>query len=149
MVKNLPANAGVQQTRFNPWVGKVLRRRKRQPIPVFLPGKSHGQRSLEGYSLWGCKESDATEWLSIHSCNMPQVSFQHVINIKVNTEVSNRLRHTLRSVLSLLTHVSPALSVLGSDWPRRAQWSHGAEAPSVDGTARQWPSRAAHAFRLL
>ena len=32
-----------------------------QPIPVFLPGKSHGQRSLIGYSLWGHKESDMTE----------------------------------------------------------------------------------------
>ena len=33
---------------FNPWVGKVLCRRKRQPSPVFLPGKLHGQRSLVG-----------------------------------------------------------------------------------------------------
>ena len=32
-----------------------------QPIPVFLPGKSHGQRSLVGYRPWGHKESDATE----------------------------------------------------------------------------------------
>ena len=31
--------------------------------PVFLPGKSHGQRSLVGYSLWGHKESDTTEKL--------------------------------------------------------------------------------------
>ena len=30
------------------------------PTPVFLPGKSHGQRSLGDYSLWGCKESDTT-----------------------------------------------------------------------------------------
>ena len=36
-----------------------------KPIPVFLPGKSHGQRSLAGYSLWCCKESDTTERLSI------------------------------------------------------------------------------------
>ena len=33
---------------------------KRQPTPVFLPGKSHGQRSLAGYSPWDCKESDMT-----------------------------------------------------------------------------------------
>ena len=32
-----------------------------QPAPVFLPGKSHGQRSLGGYSPWGCKELDMTE----------------------------------------------------------------------------------------
>ena len=38
-------------------------RRKWQPIPVFLPGKFHGQRSLVGYSPWGRKESDTTERL--------------------------------------------------------------------------------------
>ena len=39
---------------------------KRQPTPLLLPGKSHGQRSLAGYSPWGCKESDLTEQLSTH-----------------------------------------------------------------------------------
>ena len=38
-------------------------RRKWQPIPGFLPGESHGQRSLAGYSPWECKESDTTERL--------------------------------------------------------------------------------------
>ena len=38
--------------------------KKWQPTPVFLPGKSHGQRSLAGYSPWGCKELDTTEQLS-------------------------------------------------------------------------------------
>jgi len=41
--------------------GKIPWRRARQPTPVFLPGESHGQRSLAGYSPWGCKESDRTE----------------------------------------------------------------------------------------
>ena len=36
---------------------------EKEPTPVFLPGKSHGQRSLVGYSLWGRKESDTTERL--------------------------------------------------------------------------------------
>ena len=45
---------------FNPWVGKTPLRRKWQSIPVFLPGKSHGQSSLVGYSPWGHKESDTT-----------------------------------------------------------------------------------------
>ena len=38
--------------------------RKWQPTPVFLPGKFHGQKSLAGYSPWGCKESDTTEHAS-------------------------------------------------------------------------------------
>ena len=44
-----------------PWVGKIPWRREWQPTPVFLPGESHGQRRLVGYSPWGCKESDTTE----------------------------------------------------------------------------------------
>ena len=39
---------------------------KWQPTPVLLPGKSHGWRSLAGYSPWGRKESDMTEWLHFH-----------------------------------------------------------------------------------
>ena len=56
MAKNLPARCG-----FGPWVRKNPWRRKWQPTPVFLPGKSHGQRSLADYSPWGCKELDSTE----------------------------------------------------------------------------------------
>ena len=52
---------------FDPWVGKIPWRRKWQPSPVFLPGESHGQRSLAGYSPWGHKESDATWQLSSSS----------------------------------------------------------------------------------
>ena len=44
-----------------PWVGKIPWRRAWQPTPEFLPGESHRQRSLAGYSPWGCKESDMTE----------------------------------------------------------------------------------------
>ena len=46
------------------WVRKVPWRSAWQPAPVFLPGQSQGQRSLTGYSLWGCKEWDTTE----HAC---------------------------------------------------------------------------------
>ena len=49
--------------RFSPWVGKIPWKRKWQPTPVFLPGRFHGRRSLVGYSPWGCKELDTTEWL--------------------------------------------------------------------------------------
>ena len=42
---------------FDPWVRKTPWRRTWQSIPLFLPGKSHGQRRMVGYSLWGCKET--------------------------------------------------------------------------------------------
>ena len=62
-VKNLPA---VWETwvlflgQEDPW------RRERLPTPVFLPGESHGQRSLVGCRAWGCKELDVTEQLGMH-----------------------------------------------------------------------------------
>ena len=49
---------------FHPRVGKVPWRRKWQPTPVFLPGKSHGEGSLEGHSPWGHEELDMTEQLN-------------------------------------------------------------------------------------
>ena len=49
---------------FDPWFGKIPWRRKCQPTPVFLPGTSHGQRSLAGFSPWGRKEWDTIE----HAC---------------------------------------------------------------------------------
>ena len=45
---------------FDSWVGNIPWRRNWQLTPVFLPGKSHEQRSLVGYSSWDCKESDTT-----------------------------------------------------------------------------------------
>ena len=47
------------------WVAKIPWRTKWQSVPVFLPGKSHGQKSLVGYSPWGHKESDTTEQLNL------------------------------------------------------------------------------------
>ena len=48
------------------WVGKISWRRKWQSTPAVLPGKSHGRRSLRGYSPWDSKESDTTEGLHFH-----------------------------------------------------------------------------------
>ena len=52
---------------FNAWIGKIPWRKKWQPTPVLLPGKSHGWRSLVGYSPWGRKKSDTTERLHFHT----------------------------------------------------------------------------------
>ena len=46
------------------WAGKIPWRWEWLPTPVFLPGESHRQRSLTGYSPWACKESDTTEYLT-------------------------------------------------------------------------------------
>ena len=65
MVKNLPANAGDMGSIAG--LGRFPWRRKWQTIPVFLPGESHGQRNLEGYSPQGCKELDMTERTHTHT----------------------------------------------------------------------------------
>ena len=64
MVKSLPE---MWETRVDPQVGKISWRRKWRPTPVFWFGKSHGQRSLLGFSSWGQKESDTMEQLMLDS----------------------------------------------------------------------------------
>ena len=56
-------NAGDQGS--IPGLGKIPWRREWLPTPVFLPGEFHGERSLVGYSPWGCKESDTTQHLRL------------------------------------------------------------------------------------
>ena len=65
-VENLPPNAGdIRYMGSIPGSGRSIPyRRKWQPTPVFLPEKSHGEKSLVGYSPWGHKELDMTA----HTC---------------------------------------------------------------------------------
>ena len=77
VVKNLPV---IQET----WVQLMSQEDSLdwevQSTP-FLPGKSQGQRSLVGYSPWGHKESDMTEWMSVHTC-VPFIFF-HKLQVLV------------------------------------------------------------------
>ena len=83
---------------YHPWVRKIHCRRKRHPTPVFLPGKSHGQRSMVGYSPWDCRvEHDvATEHTHTHthwcvytplsipiSSFFPEISFLHASTLTI------------------------------------------------------------------
>jgi len=65
VVRNLPANAADLDIGWISGSGRFPWRRTWQPtpvfLPVFLPGESHGQTSLAGYSPWGCTESNTTE----------------------------------------------------------------------------------------
>ena len=82
MVKNPPANArnACKRWGFDPWVGKIPRRGKWQPTPVFLPEQSHGQRSLAGYSPWVYKELDTTE----HTHTYIKINWFQPRNISMN-----------------------------------------------------------------
>ena len=78
---------------FDPWVEKIPWRKKWQLTLVFLPGESHGQRSLVGYSPWGYKELDTTE-ATRHACisqtwlssELLSLYHTHLLNEKVKTE---------------------------------------------------------------
>ena len=65
-----------------PGSGRFPWRREWLPTPVFLPGESYGQRSLAGYSPWGCKESDRTECLTLSS-----TSFKSIHSMSFRSEV--------------------------------------------------------------
>ena len=70
MVKNLPT---MWETWLDSWVKKIPWRKKWLPTPLFLPGEFHGQRSLVGYSPWGRKESDRSEWLTLSFSSLPRL----------------------------------------------------------------------------
>ena len=69
-----------RRCRFHPWVGKIAWRRKWQPTPVFLPGKSHGRRSLVGYSPLGQKSQI---WLSNRACTMNKCILNECLHHKM------------------------------------------------------------------
>ena len=85
---------------FDPHVRKVPWRRKWQPTPVFLPGKSHGQRSLSGYSPWGHKEPDTTEWLNN---NLP--IYTHISILRKCTKLC-LVQHCLSRTWQVVSSVS-------------------------------------------
>ena len=102
--------------KFHSWVGKIPWRRKWQPTPVFLPGKAHGQRSLEVCGLWGCKELDTTEQLSIcaracthththtHTQYVPWLREKacHPAHVRTEEIACARIKETTIPVLALL-----------------------------------------------
>ena len=77
-VKNLPAMQETQETKVDPWVGRIPWSRKWQPTLVFLHEKSHGKRSLVSYSSRGCKEPDMTE---LESTGKLHATFTRIIFI--------------------------------------------------------------------
>ena len=101
VVKNPPANAGdLNRCEFHSWVRKIPRRRPWQPTPVFfLPGESHGQRGLAGYSPKGHKESDTTE--------APECAHTYRI---LGREETNSAKFS-KEIICIICHLSLPLTV--------------------------------------
>ena len=101
---------------FTPWVGKISWRREWQPSPLFLPGKSHGQRSLVGYSPWGHKESDTTEQLSMHVHTHTHTHIHVLDDYRYYKEKGSRWKEKRKGGVCMLifTHVQarPAKKVI-------------------------------------
>ena len=74
VVKNLPANAGDMRHGFYSWLRKIPWRRAWQPTAACLPGESHGQRSLAGYSPWGHRIGHDWSNLAQHITSLKQTS---------------------------------------------------------------------------
>ena len=72
------------------WILVPQQRRQWHPTPVLLPGKSHGQRSLESYSSWDHKESDMTEQLSFAVVVVQSPSRVQLFNTHKQIQVPNR-----------------------------------------------------------
>ena len=94
VIKNLPASVKRhKRCKFDPCVGKILWRRKWYPAPVFLPGKSHGQRSQVGYGPWVHRET----WLSIahtHSSSfLKSFSLQIPVLFNGTNMVAQKVKH--------------------------------------------------------
>ena len=79
---------------FDPWVRKIPLSRAWRPTPVFLPGESHGPRSLVGYSPYGHRDSDTTEVTqhAAHICFLPQTPNLYLLTLlQCSSEVNERL----------------------------------------------------------
>ena len=107
---------------FNPWVGKIPWRRKWQPTPVFLPGKSHEQRSLVGYSPWSHRVRH--DWVHTSFSAMSQ-KFQQIL-----------LVNTFISTSGIILPSTQKGDNLPSDWPLcERHWVLQIPLPSVSRTS--------------
>ena len=89
-----------RRPRFNPWVRKIPWRREWQPIPVLLPGKSHGLRSLVGCSPQGHKELDTTEKLHMFHIYFMLFKKAQLLVLLINSVFENCVLFSIQLVHS-------------------------------------------------
>ena len=88
VVKHPAADVGDRKCEFSPWVGKIPWRRARRPTAVFLPGESHGQRSLAGCSLRVTKSrTHRSELVGMHAAHNEVIITISLVNIHHLTQV--------------------------------------------------------------
>jgi hypothetical protein len=107
MVKRLSA---MRETwvRFLGWEDPL--EKEMQPPPVLSPGKSHGQRSLVGCSLWGCKELDTTE-PSKHSMTLSPAVFSGPVPLPPCSVQFSSVAQSCPTLCDPMNHSTPGLPV--------------------------------------
>ena len=100
LVKNLPTNAGDRRHWFSLWIWKIPWKRKWQPISVFSPGKSHGQRSLVA-AVHGIAKSLTwlSDWAWAHVINNCAISFIVFVDEKQPKKEKNFVWVILRIII--------------------------------------------------
>ena len=120
----------------DPWVGKMNWRRKWQPTPVFLPGKSQGQRSLAGCSLWGRKRA-RHDWVT----KQPQ-PYEPEIELHLSQENKNVHSHKIyANVYNRFVHNSKKLEtsqMLFNGWMIKRWYKHAMEYYSSQRRMEPW-----------
>ena len=122
---------------LDPWIRKIPWRKAWKPPPVFLPGEFWGQRSLVGYSPWGDKESDTTEWLILSlflSSIRGRTIFANIFPISNACAVAAKSLQSL-SMCSMKWMSRPFLGIIQFDpWvPQR--WNY-----QLNWLLTQWPT---------
>ena len=95
---------------FDSWVGKIPWRRKWQPTPVSLPGESHGQRSLAGYSLWGRKSQTRLSTQHTQNANCPLILI-HLFSFSLKVIITRNSWYFWFGFMVLL-HMPPTIYYL-------------------------------------
>ena len=110
---------------FIPWVGKIPWRRKWQPTPVFLPGKSHRQRNLAGYSsvrLLSCVRLFATSGTAARQASLSITNSQSSLKLTSIESVMPSNHLILCCPLLLLPSVFPSIRVFSNELALRIRW---------------------------
>ena len=84
-----------RKLRLDLWVGKIPWGRAWLPTPVFLPGKSHGERSLVGYSPWGHTESGTAKQLRIHNVKHTTKYCTHMLLSSLQQSSSGKTHYAI------------------------------------------------------
>ena len=136
-----------------PWVRTSPGGGQWQPTPVFLPGESHGQRSLVGYSPWGCQKSDMTEqvthtllwvvplgpWGHLLPTNSHRCSAQQTVGLGAGADVAADVEGRVTPVREMEgPAASPVQHGKCASLPRHVSWGwgHAPDPPSMGCLSR-------------